>query len=320
MPDSVPPRWSVVIPVAGRAKYLGETLASVLSQDPGPENMQIRIIDNSKAGETAVGELAAQYAPRVEYHRHPQQLPMVENWNSCVEQARGELIHLLHDDDYVLPGFYARMDTLWRTRPDAGAAISRYLTVNEEGDWLAVSPLHQPTSGIFEDAAARIYLMQTIQCPSIVVAAASYQALGRFDTQFTHAQDLEMWIRVAAARPILFETTPCACYRVHRSSMTSRHLVIAENYRDIERVIRHTNRLLPEARRKELLNRSLAAYTELALKDAYGNIWRKNYDVAAAQLGVASSMAPSFKDKFAVMWAKLRLFEQRLRNRSQPAQ
>ena len=27
-------------------------------------------------------------------------------WNRCIERARGEWVHILHQDDIVLPGFY----------------------------------------------------------------------------------------------------------------------------------------------------------------------------------------------------------------------
>ena len=42
------PRWSVMIPTFNCAKYLRETLGSVLAQDPGPERMQIEVVDAAR--------------------------------------------------------------------------------------------------------------------------------------------------------------------------------------------------------------------------------------------------------------------------------
>ncbi len=44
--DTPRPLLSVMIPTYNCAGYLRETLASVLSQDPGPEIMQIEVIDD----------------------------------------------------------------------------------------------------------------------------------------------------------------------------------------------------------------------------------------------------------------------------------
>ena len=45
-PDVGRPVWSVMIPTYNCARYLRETLASVLAQDPGPDQMQIEVIDD----------------------------------------------------------------------------------------------------------------------------------------------------------------------------------------------------------------------------------------------------------------------------------
>src|SRR5690348_11057027 len=40
------PSWSVMIPTFNCAKYLRETLESVLAEDVGPEQMQIEVVDD----------------------------------------------------------------------------------------------------------------------------------------------------------------------------------------------------------------------------------------------------------------------------------
>jgi GT2 family glycosyltransferase len=41
------PLWSVMIPVCNRTKYVRQAVESVLAQDPGPDKLQICVVDNS---------------------------------------------------------------------------------------------------------------------------------------------------------------------------------------------------------------------------------------------------------------------------------
>jgi hypothetical protein len=45
--------WSVMIPTFHCARFLRQTLESVLSQDPGPDVMQIEVVDDCSNNNTA---------------------------------------------------------------------------------------------------------------------------------------------------------------------------------------------------------------------------------------------------------------------------
>ncbi len=47
------PFWSVMIPAHDCGPQFEETLQSVLDQDPGPDQMQIAVVDDASSGETA---------------------------------------------------------------------------------------------------------------------------------------------------------------------------------------------------------------------------------------------------------------------------
>src|SRR6266566_1236858 len=107
--DDGRPLWSVMIPTYNpRADYLEETLRSVLEQDPGPEQMQIEVVDDASADcpEDVVQSIGS---GRVAFIRQPTNCGAIANFNTCISRSRGELIHILHGDDFVLPGFYAHI-------------------------------------------------------------------------------------------------------------------------------------------------------------------------------------------------------------------
>ena len=108
--NSPRPFWSVMIPTYNpRADYLEETLNSVLQQDPGPDQMQIEVVDDCSNDNTASEVTRRIGAGRVTFHAESQNRGLANNWNRCIERARGHWVHILHQDDIVLPGFYDRL-------------------------------------------------------------------------------------------------------------------------------------------------------------------------------------------------------------------
>jgi glycosyltransferase involved in cell wall biosynthesis len=221
---SARPRWSVMIPTYNCARYLEATLRSVLGQDPGPESMQIDVVDDHSTADDPEDVVARLGGGRVGFHRHPENLGVVGNLNACLRRSRGEIVHLLHGDDLVLEGFYQTLDDRLREHPDAGAAYCRHLYMDERGRRLDVAPLEPPWSGILADGARFLATEQRIMTPCIVVRRSVYEQLGGFDDRLACAEDWEMWVRMAARFPVYFEERPLACYRLHDDSNTGRNL------------------------------------------------------------------------------------------------
>lgn len=61
-----------------------------------------------------------------------------------------------------------------------------------------------------------------LRCPSVVVARASYEEAGAFHPDLAHANDWEMWTRVASRGPVGWVDEPLGMYRVHDASDTKR--------------------------------------------------------------------------------------------------
>jgi hypothetical protein len=218
------PRWSVMIPTYNCARYLEATLRSVLEQDPGPEAMQIEVVDDHSTADDPEDVVTRLGGGRVNFHRQPANVGVVGTLNACLQRARGELVHLLHGDDLVLEGFYQTLDDRLREHPDAGAAYCRHLYVDERGRRLDVAPLEPASSGILAEGARFLAAEQRIMTPCIVVRRSVYEQLGGFDDRLACAEDWEMWVRVAACFPVYYEERPLACYRLHDDSNTGRNL------------------------------------------------------------------------------------------------
>ncbi|HEY9850459.1 MAG TPA: glycosyltransferase [Leptolyngbyaceae cyanobacterium] len=206
------PFWSVMIPTYNRTKLLVEALESVLAQDLGPDEMQIEVVDNCSPDVDVEALVKEVGKGRVSFYRRPFNAGQVGNWNTCINRARGHWIHILHDDDIVLPGFYSRLRSSLEKEPSVGAALCRYIYMDEEGHWQYLSELEMRTPGILSDWLERLG-PGVIQCPAVVVKRSTYEKLGGFSLQLEYMFDMEMWMRIAVHYPFWYEPKPLACYR-----------------------------------------------------------------------------------------------------------
>jgi len=276
MIDCVPrqPRhllWSVMIPTYNpREDQLAEALRSVLAQLGPTPHAQIEIVDDASdcfEPSRFVGERGLH---GVRIHRQARRLGMVGNWNACVRRARGRFVHLLHQDDFVLPGFYAAMrkGLQDRGRERAGAAFCASLFLEADGRVVNRTTIAQREPGLLADWHEHVFTRLQIQTPAVVVRREVYEQLGGFDDHFAYASDWDMWKRIAAHHPIWYEPRSLACYRRHANSQTARLRRSAATIVDLGRSIARSQRLLPPAVATRVTKRARTGYTLFAVEEA----------------------------------------------------
>lgn len=208
------PRVSVVMPVFDGARFLDEAIESVLAQTLS--DFELLVVDDGSSDGSA--EIAARHAAadaRVRLVSQPHRgLPWALNLG--FEEARGEYIARADADDVNLPQRLARqvaaLDAMpevgicgsWITRLDTGAVWP----LASEGAWLRSlvlfeTPFQHPTVML-----RRRWLLQT-GC--------------RYDPAFEHAEDYDLWERLADLTE--FHNFPAALvrYRVHAAQVSKRH-------------------------------------------------------------------------------------------------
>ena len=107
------PLWSVMIPAYNCSSYLRDAIKSVLAQDPGAEKMQIEVIDDCSTDEDVAALVAEIGKGRIGFFRQEKNVGSLRNFETCLNRSEGVLIHLLHGDDLVKPGFYREIEKLF---------------------------------------------------------------------------------------------------------------------------------------------------------------------------------------------------------------
>ena len=126
------PRITVGIPIYNGADWIGETAASLLGQTFS--DLEVVICDNASQDNTREVCLAlAERDPRVRYFRNERNLGAPQNFNRCLDYARGEYFKWNSASDLCLPTLLERCIEALESAPDAVLAYSRTQLLWDDG-------------------------------------------------------------------------------------------------------------------------------------------------------------------------------------------
>lgn len=240
------PLLSVCIPTCGRPSLVVDAVRSVVAASgPDAKDVEVIVADNSvdDATDRAVRPLLRAWAGPARYVRNDPPVGMVGNFNRCVELASGEWIHILHDDDYLVPGGLERMlETLRSLPPHERAVLFGVRVVDGNGRLLRLqAPLLRRRLRPAQALRRHLSRSSYVRFPAIVLRRDVYAQVGPFDDSVKSATDLDMWARVFSAAGVRLEPRVIAAYVVHPAAATER--MFSAEYVDticeiFERVIR----------------------------------------------------------------------------------
>ncbi|MDR7543860.1 MAG: glycosyltransferase [Armatimonadota bacterium] len=221
------PRVSVCVPVYNGARYLRESLESVLAQTYG--DFELVVSDNCSTDETP--EITASLKDdRLRYFRNPTNVGLVGNFNRCLALARGEYVCIWAHDDVMLPQNLQRKVRLLDGDTSLGFVHSNILQIDDRGrvlaeHWALDSRRDYHARGI---DVFRRYAMAMVNVGSIVFIGAvlarrvCYERLGGYREGIPFTCDGEMLMRMLLYYDTACIGQPLVKYRIHAGMITTR--------------------------------------------------------------------------------------------------
>ena len=229
------PLVSICIPVYNGVRYLKECLDSCLHQTYS--NFEIVICDDGST-DTSV-QLIEDYAianKNIRFTKNEKNLGLVENWNTCIKQARGEWIKFVFQDDYItencLQKFVDQINSSVNLMVSARNFIlpenpsddyidyytNRVRTLENTGAYLSTSFTPQSISKI----AVENISMNFIGEPSLIFFRKKIiEEVGFFNPMFKQICDLEFVLRIGSKYGLQYIPEKICAFRIHAGSTTT---------------------------------------------------------------------------------------------------
>lgn len=228
-PASAQPLLSICVPTYSRPKTLKKTLRSIV---PRTEDIEIVVCDNSSKDENqGIVEEELNDCPcpwRYNRNNLPSHLAgidmMVENFNMCVNLARGRYVYILHDDDYFLPGgLEAVLRKIRETQQQHHVLMFGVRLLTPHGRTLRVQAAK--VEKFLEPRAALLKHLNNssfVRWPSLVIQKEAYNTVGLFDREMKSPTDIEMWVRMFSRFGVYTIPDVITGYVIHQNTETIR--------------------------------------------------------------------------------------------------
>jgi glycosyltransferase involved in cell wall biosynthesis len=208
-----PPLVSVTMPAHNAAQYLAEAMKSVLDQTL--RDLELIVVDDGSTDETP--QIAQSFGdPRVVYVRFDVNRGVAAARNAAVDHARGAYIAVLDADDIAEPErLQTQVDLLRRSGADICAA--------EHVVWNVSTGRRKRGRQYHRDADIKALLtVYSPMCNSTVMARAEVLKAHRYDPAVRHAEDYQLWGRLAlAGYKFVASDKALVTYRVHPSQLSN---------------------------------------------------------------------------------------------------
>ncbi len=275
--DKKRPFFSVIIPLYNRKDFMLECLASVLAQWQGEEEMEILVMDN--ASDPPLFELVnAIGGGIVRYYLNSENIGPRRNFNRGIALSRGEWIHLMPEDESVLPGYYSRLKSGLEGCPDSvGAAFTGYENIDEKRQVIFTQKHQGMERGINKTWLQRIGVSNPLNPCATIIRRSAHEHLGAYDLINLYTPDWELYKRIASFYDWWCEPEILARYRQHSNNMSSEVFLAGAQGEYYRLGIEISESYLPTEHRAEITAKSRRHYfneclSQLAIPLQAGNL------------------------------------------------
>jgi glycosyltransferase involved in cell wall biosynthesis len=205
----VMPSLSIVVPTLNQARFIGQTLASIIGQCW--QRTEIIVVDGGSTDDTH--EVVRGFGSAITHFISEPDRGQADAINKGMRLATGDILAWLNSDDFYLPGILPKVAPLLgdgtEPRLSYGGTIALFESTNETKLWQALS---------FDREALKTRAL--IYQPSAFWTRALWQKTGELNIAQHFTLDWDWFLRASAHCDFTRVDEPLSVYRFHAGHKT----------------------------------------------------------------------------------------------------
>lgn len=222
--SEVEPLVSVVIPAYNSAKYIKETLESVLRQTY--KNLEIILVDDGSTDDTSL--IASEYKKYVKYYYQENKGPGAAR-NFGVNNSNGNYIAFLDSDDVWVPNHIKIQVQFLEKNKNVSVVYGKllYWKKNSSGEFPDLKNNHNDCDKFEVDPElsgwmyTKMLFGSHVPMNTVVIRRSLFFSLKGFNVDMPRGEDFDFWMRASRLTEFAKDKNIHGYYRLHDSSITA---------------------------------------------------------------------------------------------------
>ena len=217
----LPPAVSVAMSVYNGEAFLAEAIESVLGQSFTDFEFLI-LDDGSHDASRSIAEGYARRDPRIQLISRENR-GLIASLNELIGLARAPLLARFDADDICAPTRFARQLAFLAEHPDHGLVGCDTPFIDAAGAPARNPPIQRPHD--HEELCANLEAGPLVCHSAVMMRRASVLAAGGYRPAYRHAEDYDLWLRLAGLTRLANLPEPLLSYRITPGQVSSRYMV-----------------------------------------------------------------------------------------------
>src|SRR5690554_849278 len=209
-------KFSIVISVFNKEKYIAETLRSVLHQTYTKYEI---IIVNDGSTDNSEQEILKFKDPRIRYFSQENQGAAAAR-NTAIAKAKNKYIALLDADDYWYPFYLEEQKKAIESFPKEYVfATATQKRINGKGFDCAYSIPQTNENPLLLNYFEGSFLNSLLHSSSTVIHNEVFEKIGVYNPTIKSGEDTDLYVRIGLEYEIVFSKRICAAYIIRKNSL-----------------------------------------------------------------------------------------------------
>ncbi len=204
------PLVSIVTPSYQQARYLEETIQSVINQDY--PRIEYLVVDGDSTDGSQ--KIIQRYADRITWWVSEPDQGQTDAINKGFSHASGQVYAWLNSDDTYQPGAISQAVAYLLEHPEAGLVYGDCDFIDSSGK--VIGRFNAQQTSLRRLQRGGVYIPQQ----AAFWRAELWKQVGPLDPSFYFAMDYDLWVRLAQVAEVHYTPQPWANFRLHGDTKT----------------------------------------------------------------------------------------------------